>query len=132
MHYTIKYNDKWHIFSTIVLTLILDKMQTNHCFFFFFWWLIWSIEIINIKKKKIEEGNEKICLYIQKTGECNYSFFYYRKRKWMSTNRILFVCTICLIENRDSQHVLTCIHYNTADEINISIIMTLTLIIFFF
>jgi hypothetical protein len=49
----------------------------------------------------------------------------------MSANRRLFVCTICLIENQDSQHVLTCTYHNIADEINISIIMTLTLFIFF-
>jgi len=33
-----------------------------------------------------------------------------QKKNGMNTNRILFVCTICLIESRDSQHVLTCIH----------------------
>jgi hypothetical protein len=54
------------------------------------------------------------------------------KKNRMSANRILFVSTICLIENRDSQHVLTCMHHNMADEINISTITTLTLFIFFF
>jgi len=43
----------------------------------------------------------------------------------MNANIRLFVCTIYLIENRDSQHVFTCIYQHIADEINISITMTL-------